>query len=323
MKPWHGRIQQHIQEWSNQLGNHKWWPKYVYHFTDVNNAANILKDGILYSRVEAANRGRMIVDNASPIVMAQTRQQHRLFVRLYFRPRTPTQFCNEGIRPVAQRVLGGAHCPIPVYFCFDALSILSLDNSEYSDGNMGSMRATHRGDRDFFLQIPFAQVFHYGRFPPDEHDEIIFRRNAEVLIPNKLPLEPDLKFIACRSVAERQTLMHLLDWPTEEKWQNKIKMGEQGFFERKWTYLEEVVYADNYITFRFNPDTQTPGPFQLRSEYQENGSDKVGRLEKQVECLDNIFRIRKPPNAKSGTVKLYLDDCLAYSDNIIFEDIPF
>jgi hypothetical protein len=76
MKPWHGRIQQHIQDWSGRLGILGWWPKYVYHFTDVRNAANILEDGILYSRAEASRLARMMVDNASPEIIAQTRPQY-------------------------------------------------------------------------------------------------------------------------------------------------------------------------------------------------------------------------------------------------------
>lgn len=35
---------------------------------------------------------------------------------LYFRPRTPTQFHNEGIRPPLQRGQSGAHCPVPIFF---------------------------------------------------------------------------------------------------------------------------------------------------------------------------------------------------------------
>ena len=117
MKPWHAEIQQHIQAWSKRLGNLGWWQKYVYHFTDVQNAARILTDGIIYCRAEAVRRGRMVVDNASPEIIAQTRTEFTRFVRLYFRPRTPTQFRNEGIRPRTARVLG-SHCPVPILFLF-------------------------------------------------------------------------------------------------------------------------------------------------------------------------------------------------------------
>lgn len=116
MKDWANEIHQHIQSWSTRLGNLDWWPRFVYHFTDVQNAVEILRSGYLYSRTEAANRGLMLSDNASPQVIQPTTPAHFDFVRFYFRPRTPTQFQNEGIRPQPQRPLGGAHCPIPIFF---------------------------------------------------------------------------------------------------------------------------------------------------------------------------------------------------------------
>lgn len=76
MKTWRDEIQQHIQDWSRRLGNLEWWPRYVYHFTDLQNAASILTDGILFSRSEAEKRRRMVVDNASPDVITQTRLEH-------------------------------------------------------------------------------------------------------------------------------------------------------------------------------------------------------------------------------------------------------
>lgn len=53
MKPWHEDIASHIAIWSQRLGNLNWWPRFVYHFTDVRNAARILQEGNLYSRAEA------------------------------------------------------------------------------------------------------------------------------------------------------------------------------------------------------------------------------------------------------------------------------
>jgi hypothetical protein len=57
----------------------------------------------------------MIIDNASRNVMANTDPYVRDFVRLYFRPQTPTQYRNEGIRPKNMRELE-SHCPVPVFF---------------------------------------------------------------------------------------------------------------------------------------------------------------------------------------------------------------
>ncbi|NOK63725.1 MAG: DUF4433 domain-containing protein [Chloroflexi bacterium AL-W] len=112
MKTWHKRIERHIEEWSVRLGNRKWWPKYIYHFTDVNNAVQIITTGYLYSHAECEKQGIMVVDNASPEIINQTRLDYLNYVRLYFRPRTPTQYRNEGIRPFSKRELD-AHCPIP------------------------------------------------------------------------------------------------------------------------------------------------------------------------------------------------------------------
>ena len=194
MKPWLPTIEQHIQNWSAKLVDHPWWPKYIYHFTDVQNAVNIIQSGHLFNRSEAIRQHLMAVDNASPEIIRQTHTEYQQFVRLYFRPRTPTLFCNEGIRPINQRVLDGAHCPIPIYFCFDAISVLSRDDCQYSDGNMGSPRANYSGNEKFFCSIPFNLVFHNGAIRTEEDkDEIIFRRHAEVLVPNTLYLNPDLK----------------------------------------------------------------------------------------------------------------------------------
>jgi hypothetical protein len=322
MKPWKADIERHIAMWSARLGHLDWWPRYVYHFTDVHNAASIIQGGHLYSRAEAGRRGLMKVDNASPEIILQTRPEHLEYVRLYFRPRTPTQYRNEGIRPVNQRELGGAHCPIPVYFCFDALTVLAQDDTEFSNGNMGSARASHSGERDFFLSIPFDLVFHSRWFTPDERDEIVFRRNAEVLVPGSLPLGSIIKFIACRSVAERQTLLHLLPADLHRQWEPSIRLGEQGLFERRWTFVEEVVVVNDRVIFHFNPSTQTPGPFEVEFSYREAGMDPARTWRGQQAALNNTLSLRVP-EASWGTVALRLDDALAFAGTLIFEELPF
>jgi hypothetical protein len=322
VKPWADEIKFHIETWAARLGPLNWWPRYVYHFTDVNNAASIIQSGCLYSRAEVEQRGLMRVDNASSEIIQQTRPEYLNYVRLYFRPRTPTQYRNEGIRPINQRELGGAHCPVPVYFCFDALTVLAQDDTECSNGNMASAWVSHSDKRDFFLSIPFHLVFHNRSFTPDERDEIVFRRNAEVLVPGSLPLDHALKFIACRSAAERQTLLHLLPVELRRRWAPRIRLGEQGLFERKWTYVEEAITVDGEVVFRFNPNTLTPGPFQVVFSYREagKGSERTWKGEQAV--LNNLLHIRIP-DAVWGTITLHLDDALAFAGTLTFEEIPF
>ena len=323
MKPWADEIQFHIETWAARLGPLSWWPRYVYHFTDLNNAASIIQSGCLYSRAEVERRGLMRVDNASSEIILQTRPEHLNYVRLYFRPRTPTQYRNEGIRPINQRELGGAHCPVPVYFCFDAPTVLAQDDTEFSDGNMASAWVSHSGERDFFLSIPFHLVFHNRAIiPPEDAREITFRRNAEVLAPGSLSLDPALKFIACRSAAERQTLLHLLPPNLRRQWPPRIRLGEQGLFERKWTYVEEAITVDGEVVFRFNPNTRTPGPFQVTFSYREAGRGPERTWAGERAELNSLLRIRVP-DAVWGTVTLHLDDALAFAGTLTFEEIPF
>lgn len=322
MKLWDTDIKRHIAMWSTRLGHLNWWPKYVYHFTDIHNAIAILESGYLYSRAEVKRRGLMKVDNASSEIIQRTRPEHLAYVRLYFRPRTPTQYCNEGIRPIKQRDLSGAHCPIPIYFCFDALTVLARDDTEFSNGNMGSVSSSHSRERDFFLHIPFDLVFHNSAFPSEQRDKIIFHRNAEVLIPSSLPLEPALKFIACRSTAEWQTLLHLLPVDLHQQWIPYIRLGEQGLFERKWTYIEDVVIVDDRMNFRFNPNTLTPGPFQVSFSYREDGEGPERTWNGEQLALNNPLSIRIP-NAVWGTAALHLDDALAFAAAVTLQEISF
>ncbi|NJN94192.1 MAG: DUF4433 domain-containing protein [Anaerolineales bacterium] len=322
MKPWADDIRHHIQTWSDRLGPLSWWPRYVYHFTDVNNAVQIIQSRYLYCRTEVEHQNLMAVDNASPTIIQQTHPEHLNYVRLYFRPRTPTQYRNEGLRPIGQRQLDGAHCPVPIYFCFDSFTVLSADETRFSNGNIGSPRAIHSAERDFFFNIPFQLVFHDEWVSPQERDEIIFRRNAEVLVPDRLALEPALKFIACRSVAERQTLLHLLPIGLASRWAPRIRLGELGLFYRRWTYLEEVVTVDNRVIFRFNPNTETAGPFQVRFSYQEQGAETVRIWEGQKDRLDSKLSFQLA-EARWGIATLHLDDSLAFAGLLLFEEIPF
>ncbi|WP_461243411.1 DarT ssDNA thymidine ADP-ribosyltransferase family protein [Secundilactobacillus muriivasis] len=111
-----------------------YWPRFAFHFTDINNAVSILKHRCLVSRNRAIAQGWMSNDNASQSVISTTSSVVENQVRLYFRPRTPTQFHNEGFKTKLARNDGrvSANCPIPVFFLFDLSQVLALSNSKFS-----------------------------------------------------------------------------------------------------------------------------------------------------------------------------------------------
>ncbi len=157
-----------------------------------------------------------------------------------------------------------------------------------------------------------------------EKRNIIFHCNAEVLVPKKLALESTLKFIACRSMAERQTLLNLLPLGLANRWLPRIRLGISDLFERKWTYVEEVITVGNRVTFRFNPSTKTPGPFEVKFSYQEDGSDTIRTWTGQHNSLNQelVFQFQEP-TYRWGTATLHLDDALAFTGLLLFEEIPF
>jgi len=81
----------------------KYWPRFAFHFTDILNAVSILKTGAIVSRNYAQQNGIMINDNASSSVIENTSASVENNVRLYFRPRTPTQYYNEGFQTKISR----------------------------------------------------------------------------------------------------------------------------------------------------------------------------------------------------------------------------
>ncbi len=322
MKPWAPLLQQHIAGWSAKLGTRDWWPKYVYHYTDVRNAAEIVRIGALFSRADTIRLGLMHVENASPTVIDHTASSVQRYVRLYFRPLTPTQFRNEGIRPIAHQELG-AHCPVPVFFCFDATKVLARDDSLFSNGNMAAAGVQYGGSLEHFQQIPFKFVFHFGPYDPSQSPEIKFHRNAEVLVPTTLPLADNLVFIACRSIAERETLINLLPIDMQDVWGPRIRVGLVGLTERRWSFVEQVrVLGVDQFQVLMNPSTLGPGPFDVKMHYVDNLTKTIYRLETPVADVRRLpkFTIK---DASSGVLTIQLDTALAYKGRLVFTPIPF
>lgn len=119
---------------------------YVYHFTHLFNAVEIIKNRKILSR----NRAEGNFANAAGNLVERRKDAHN-YARFYYRPQTPTQFYNEclgwdsllqtsrGKSYYPQAVnLGLPKCPMPVFFKFDLSEVVShmADKCYYSTGNM-------------------------------------------------------------------------------------------------------------------------------------------------------------------------------------------
>lgn len=303
----------------------RYWPDYLFHVTNIDNAVSILKKGAFVSRNLAKELDIMRHDNASPGIIEQTEEDVRDNVRLYFRPRVPTSHNNEGIRPRRQRDRG-SHCPVPVAFVLHSRRVLTLNDTRFTDGSLARHTSGRRArigyDLAFLKSIPFDRVYHDEPFSAEEKEEIIFRRQSEVIVPTELSLEGSLFGVFTRSVAELETLLNTLkqDSPVAYlKYRPHIRVNTRGsLFHRKWTYLERISLIGGMLQLEFNPSTLTPGPFELRIAIQSVGP--VGPIHT---VSDERFMAR-------GTFSRFIPEvkelascriCIELDDSLIFDGI--
>lgn len=225
------------------------WPARLFHHAPLENAVAILQAGFLRSRNDPLNPHPR--DVAAPDVI-NTRADAHDYVRLYFRPKTPTQYSIEGIRKPNECPYGEVtHAPFLVMFAFDARSVLCQPHVRFSDRNM-QLGATVSGDtEEYFGQIPFEKVFSEGNTGGDR--SITDARSAEVLSSSPLSLPDCLREIYFRSEPERDTVLHMLG-AQRETW---AKMGHVSdalkVFQKRHTFVQEVSLTPEGITFLLNP----------------------------------------------------------------------
>jgi len=113
---------------------------FIYHFTHLFNAVEIIKNRKILSRHKAEGK----FANAAGNLVARRSTAHD-YARFYYRPQTLTQFYNECLGKDSsdeyfQRAfqLGLPKCPIPVFFKFDLKEVLTKmpERCYYSTGNM-------------------------------------------------------------------------------------------------------------------------------------------------------------------------------------------
>lgn len=313
------------QDWLAR-SERRWWPQFVCHYTDILNAVSILQDGHLRSRNSLIDSDSLVVNGASQQVLDRTEEWVKDYVRLYFRPRTPAQYQTEGIRTPQTISYLGAHCPTPVFFMFDSVDVLTRANCRFSDGNLAA-----RGEVQLFSSarelsaLSWRMIYHNSSFESHtpEAANIIFHRCAEVIIPNSLDLS-GLRFIYCRSEAEKDTLLHLLPTTVRSEFENRIVATTRSLvFFRRHTFLDRVVLSRNSMRFVFSPDTESAGPFhvQLTLEAQQGSPETV--VDRQIRRLDSSIDVRLIQEYDWYIASLTLDGNLAYSNEYSDLVIPF
>lgn len=285
-------VDQHIEHWGQILGGSGYpyrakWPEHLFHHSPLENVVKILREGILCSRVDPRNKKAKDIAGAGVI---DTRDMAHEFVRLYFRPRTPTQFNIEGVRKLAECARFGkeAHAPVLYMLVLDSRSVLTLQETCFSDRNMQIGQVIPGRDANYFSNIPFWKVFHEGAFGGDQ--SIKAHRCAEVLAPSPLALDDCLRWIYCRSEAEKKTLQYSLG-AAAKKWSPYMIVSDDlRVFQKEFVFVNEVFLANDGVVFRLNPrkDSQT---VEMRIQCWNSKGQQL--LQQHFTNLSPI-----PPNAK-------------------------
>lgn len=315
MSPPRHRLEAHVATWAPSLGR---LAQFVYHHTDVRNAAAILNGGWLYSRQQVAELGLGHVDAASAQVLANTSAAHKDFVRLYFYPKTPTQWNCEGIRPSTHLTDLKAHCPVPVFFLFDFVDLLGQDGVCFSNGNMAKAGVEWDDTEDFFDAIPFKWVYHRSSLHGLDRDTVVFHRNAEVLVPKQLSTS-EIKTIRCRSHAERLTLLHLLNPEVRQELEARIKVAGALFYNRKWAFVESVTVTPTKVHLAIHPPEWCNDPIPVHVKYKTTYGSWVWRFAN----LDTALVLSMKGLPIEGTLTVKLAENLAFRDDISLSDEPY
>ena len=293
----------------------KVWTSFCFHFTNLNNAVSILQNGMLVSRKKALESGIMENENASIDVINQTDEEWKQYVRLYFRPRTPTQYNNEGFRSKSNLGALQAHCPFPVFFLFDLERTLQKPNCYFTKNSLAKsgMHELLQTPQQF-SELPFSKIYHEGPFESHERDEIVACRHAEIVALDELKLDEALKFIIVRSQSEKNTLLSLLG-PTEtEMYAAKVRVdNKQIMFFSLWTYVSKSELSSDKVILTFNNGLGDK-TFDLKIKMTDLQSGVTKEVVLTNHNCDGIFKGNIGTPLIEYRIEVYLDDNLAFAD---------
>jgi hypothetical protein len=237
----------HVATWTRNFANYKAkWPKHLFRHEPIETAISVLRADALLSRDAACALGPLANDIA-PADIIQNREDAHAYARLYFRPRTPTQYHIEGIRKPADYYMG-RHAGLLVMLVFDSEAVLTRESTLFSTGNMQSPYSQVLDGDAGFDSLDFSGIYHDEAYPTDDEKR---KRCAEVLAQSPLAISQTLSAIVARTDADVSTLKYLLGRESLGKFIPLVRKSEgQGVFFHNFTALQYVDTQPGRIRFQ-------------------------------------------------------------------------
>lgn len=313
--------------------NNKWWCDFLYHFSDVHNIVGILADGVIYGRRLVINKSKMKSDNASRAVINVTSEETKEYARLYFRPKTPTQYHNEGYKPLAVRNKEiNANCPVPVFLCLDMEEVLEQPEVFFVEKGMaGAGHALLQGIEEF-EKLDFRKIYHSSYYDKSVEADIKEYRQSEVVKKGGISVEPYLKCILCRSVAEKDTLLYLLKKNSIDLY-NRYKgiimyRPKLDCFYKNGIFIEDVSWNRERILIALNDKAYratTGDSTAITVSIDVHQCDKNNNIisintyvgEYDYGTIEELFiNLDLLNKVEYLTIKVKFDDCIMYENEL-------
>lgn len=254
----------------------------LWHFTDFTNLESIFSAGELSSRKMCNDNNVAFLDGANHDVINRATEFVHSCTRFYYRPKTPTLYDNEGIKPLDY--LEEVHIPRPVYLIFSEELIYDKDTM-FSNGNATNSPIDNTAE--FFGSMDWDSIFHSSWFYPEERDYIVNKRHAELLSEKPVSLTY-LSKIIFRSNADLQQAIRI--WGED----NRYIVDESCFSDKSNLLITDWRY-NNYIK-------------DYKIEYKVNRLKLIIYLKKPVRSYTVSWSIEDSNgNNKTNSVKKTLD----------------
>ncbi|TMV06978.1 DUF4433 domain-containing protein [Ruegeria sediminis] len=302
------RYHAHLGEWLGKFSNYKRkWPKHLFHHANIEAAINILKSGNLLSRDDAL-AGAVLRQDIAPADIVQTRDAAHQFARLYFRPRTPTQYHIEGIRKPADYFMG-RHGGLLVMLAFSSERVLTMEGTRFSTCNMQSHLSQVLDGDGGFDQLDFDGIFHDEAYPSDDQKK---KRCAEVLAQSPLDVASTLKAIIVRTDADVATVKHLLVREGLPHFVPKVKKSQgTGVFFHKYTAVQYVDSAPGRISFKLLGTMSTGDIHTQMSVFDDANARSYLMVDQHLRAHQGYFTEHMLPTG-SYRVVFHLEGCFAH-----------
>jgi hypothetical protein len=177
-----------LMEFYNELKSNCHGKPYVYHFTHLFNAIEVIRTRKILSRNRAKELGLLKYDAAGSVVHRSAKAHP--YARFYYRTGTQTQFYNECLgkqrnTKYYQSALsnGLPMCPMPVFFKFDLQEVLSkrANLCSYSTGNLQTNWASVYRVIDDPYNIDAVHLYSHNNYDKVVRD----KKQQEFLVKNE------------------------------------------------------------------------------------------------------------------------------------------